>query len=64
MHRERAVERDGSRPRAPDAAPDGLHLLHRLDRDVAKGVVEEMRQREGEEDQPRDQAPGLSFGET
>ena len=59
MDRDRAPQEHGARGRTPEAAPHGLDRLHRLDRDVPDGVVEEMHEREDEEDEAGGEAPGL-----
>jgi hypothetical protein len=64
MDGERAIEQHGAGPAAPERPPDRLHLFHRFDRDVAERVIEEVSEREGEEDEARDQAPGLRVAQT
>ena len=60
VERERAVEQRSCPARsARSRARTACTLLHGLDRDEAERVVEEMRQREREKNEPGDEPPGL-----
>ena len=56
MDHEGAVERHRADPAMPEPVAPVLDRLHRLDAEDSDGVVEEMRGREGEQDESRGQA--------
>ena len=53
------IEQERARPGAPDLDAHGLRRLHGVQGDMPERVVEKMRQREGEQDEPGGEAPDL-----